>query len=90
MAALPYRFADFLTKIRPTRAQLEDYSDGHNRLTDRLKADETLETDRCEHPPAGELPTFHRSEAHRGQPPGRGRDRGDEAEFGRALAAGAP
>ena len=42
MAALPYRFADFLTKIRPTRAQLEDYSDGHNRLTDRLKADETL------------------------------------------------
>ncbi len=42
MTALPYRFADFLTKIRPTRAQLEDYSDGHNRLTDRLKADEAL------------------------------------------------
>ena len=42
MAALPYRFADFLMKIRPTRAQLEDYSEGHNRLTDRLKADEGL------------------------------------------------
>lgn len=42
MATLPYNFDDFLTKIRPTKAQLADYSDGHNRLTDRLKADDAL------------------------------------------------
>jgi hypothetical protein len=42
MAALPYSFKDFLTKIRPTKAQREGYRDGHKRLTDRLNADEGL------------------------------------------------
>lgn len=42
MAPLPSSFKDFLTKIRPTKAQHDDYRDGHKRLTDRLKADEGL------------------------------------------------
>jgi hypothetical protein len=42
MAPLPYSFKDFLTKIRPTKIQNNDYKDGHKRLTDRLKADEGL------------------------------------------------
>ena len=42
MASLPSSFKDFLTKIRPTKAQRDDYRDGHNRLTDRLNADEVL------------------------------------------------
>ncbi len=42
MAPLPYSFKDFLTKIRPTKAQRDDYRDGHKRLTDRLNADEDL------------------------------------------------
>lgn len=42
MATLPYSFKDFLTKIRPTRAQRDDYREGHKRLTERLNADENL------------------------------------------------
>jgi hypothetical protein len=42
MSALPHSFADFLTKIRPTKAQRDDYRDGHERLTERLHADEDL------------------------------------------------
>ncbi len=35
-------FRDFLAGIRPTKAQRDDYRDGHKRLTDRLKAEEEL------------------------------------------------
>lgn len=42
MSALDSYFRDFLAGIRPTKAQHEDYRDGHKRLTDRLKADDDL------------------------------------------------
>jgi hypothetical protein len=42
MAALPYSFKDFLAKIRLTKAQRDEYRDGHKRLTDRLNTDDGL------------------------------------------------
>lgn len=42
MASLPYYFKDFLAGIRPTKAQRDDYKDGHKRLTERLNAEESL------------------------------------------------
>ncbi len=38
----PTAFQDFLQDIRPTKAQRDDYKDGHKRLRERLQADATL------------------------------------------------
>ena len=42
MASLPSFFSDFLTGIRPTKPQRDDYKEGHKRLTERLNAEESL------------------------------------------------
>ena len=39
---LPTAFRDFLQNIRPTKAQRDDYKDGHQRLRERLQADTAL------------------------------------------------
>ena len=39
---LKKQFEEFLKEIRPTPAQIEDYKDGHRRLTKRLKEDDVL------------------------------------------------
>lgn len=39
---LPSYFRDFLSKIRPTSAHIDDFKRGHRTLTDRLWADENL------------------------------------------------
>lgn len=42
MAELPNKFAEFLSDIRPTEEQINDYIQGHETLRERLTSDDEL------------------------------------------------